>query len=79
MDLVKKIIYIYIFFCLHLLRSKLKPNLFFLISNLLDAKTYIIQNLQYYDFLSDSMAELLQLLVEQYENSQLVEDVLMYL
>ncbi|CAJ0908763.1 15238_t:CDS:10 [Entrophospora sp. SA101] len=41
-----------------------------------DAKTYIIQNLQYYDFLSDSMAELLQVLVEQYDNTQLVEDVL---
>jgi condensin complex subunit 1 len=42
------------------------------------AQTAIVQNLQYYEHLSDPMAELLQILAEQYDYPQLTDDILRY-
>ncbi|KAK9460035.1 armadillo-type protein [Lipomyces oligophaga] len=40
------------------------------------AQTSLIQNLLYYDHLSESIAELLQILAEQYDHSQLTDEIL---
>ena len=55
-------------------------NLFtnFTFKFLLGAQTTIIQNLQYYEHLSEPMAEFLNVLVQQYDHTQLVESTLMY-
>lgn len=40
------------------------------------AQTAIVQNLQYYEHLSEPMAELLQILTEQYDYHQLTDEIL---
>ena len=40
------------------------------------AQTSVIQNLSYFEHLSEPMAELLQILSEQYDYPQLTEDTL---
>jgi condensin complex subunit 1 len=47
--------------------------------NLLAAQTAIVQNLQYYEHLSESMAEFLQILTEQYDSPQLADEILRYI
>lgn len=42
------------------------------------AQTAIVQNLQYYEHLSDPMAELLQILTEQYDYPYLTDEILRY-
>ena len=42
------------------------------------AQTAIVQNLQYYEHLSESMAELLQILTEQYDYPHLTDEILRY-
>jgi len=42
------------------------------------AQTAIVQNLQYYEHLSDPMAELLQILTEQYDYPHLTDEILRY-
>jgi condensin complex subunit 1 len=44
----------------------------------LGAQTAIVQNLQYYEHLSEPMAELLQILTEQYDYPQLTDEILRY-
>jgi condensin complex subunit 1 len=40
------------------------------------AQTKIVQNLTYFEHLSEPMAEFLQILSEQYDHHQLVDDLL---
>ena len=42
------------------------------------AQTAIVQNLQYYEHLSEPMAELLQILTEQYDYPHLTDEILRY-
>lgn len=42
------------------------------------AQTSIIQNLSYFEHLSEPMAEFLHILAEQYDYPQLTEDILRY-
>jgi condensin complex subunit 1 len=42
----------------------------------LAAQTAIVQNLQYYEHLSEPMAELLQILAEQYDYPHLADEIL---
>lgn len=42
------------------------------------AQTSIIQNLSYFEHLSEPMAEFLQILSEQYDYPQLAEEILRY-
>lgn len=44
----------------------------------LAAQTAIVQNLQYYEHLSEPMAELLQILTEQYDYPHLTDEILRY-
>ena len=44
----------------------------------LGAQTAIVQNLQYYEHLSEPMAELLQILTEQYDYPHLTDEILRY-
>ena len=50
----------------------------FVFKFLLGAQTTIIQNLQYYEHLSEPMAEFLNVLAQQYDHTQLAEKTLMY-
>ena len=45
---------------------------------ILGAQTAIVQNLQYYEHLSEPMAELLQILTEQYDYPHLTDEILRY-
>ena len=45
---------------------------------LIAAQTAIVQNLQYYEHLSEPMAELLQILTEQYDYPHLTDEILRY-
>ncbi|KAK5075159.1 condensin complex non-SMC subunit Cnd1 [Lithohypha guttulata] len=58
-------------FCFKVLCIAIKHN-----GHALGAQTSIIQNLTYYEHLSEPMAELLHILSEQYDHSQLSSDVL---
>jgi condensin complex subunit 1 len=42
------------------------------------AQTAIVQNLQYYEHLSEPMAEFLQILAEQYDYPHLADEILRY-
>ena len=42
------------------------------------AQTSIVQNLSYFEHLSEPMAEFLQILSEQYDYPQLVDEILKY-
>jgi condensin complex subunit 1 len=43
------------------------------------AQTAIVQNLQYYEHLSEPMAEFLQILAEQYDYPHLADEILRYI
>ena len=45
---------------------------------ILGAQTAIVQNLQYYEHLSEPMAELLQIVTEQYDYPHLTDEILRY-
>lgn len=49
-----------------------------LTSGLIGAQTSIVQNLTYFEHLSDPMAEFLQILSEQYDYPQLADEILRY-
>ncbi|GBC07485.1 hypothetical protein RclHR1_00750019 [Rhizophagus clarus] len=63
--------------------KSIKPRIYTVLSmcvtehnHLLGAQTTIIQNLQYYEHLSEPMAEFLHILIQQYNHTQLAENTL---
>lgn len=62
----------------HSFNKKSCINLRFILPALIGAQTSVIQEVQYYEWLSEPMAEFLHILSSQYDHTQLAEKILMY-